>query len=859
MMPPRMPTDRHRRRTSIFSQAAEVAVALAIALPIAALGGALPIANWLLVVFAMAALALASLGAARQGQRLHWPLLAFALAGFAALCALQLLPLPQALLAALSPPAAELAQFALAPLGLTGPRPISLDPPATWRELAKHLSYLCLLLAAAQLARSQSARRRLLVVVGGLGLAVALVGLGHLLLGADALGGQVRFAQARPALLTPFGNSNHLAAFLTLGAGACLGAALSASARHWAWLWGLGYVLSGTALALSLSRGGIAFFVVGQLAFGLLLLRAHRERGGKVGSALELRAPRYVWAVTALLAAASAAAFIAYERIAQELSTADSLEKVWSSKVFLWPMFAGALPPFLWAGMGRGAFEGAFTRFHTEGGRAIFSHPESWPLQLGLELGLAGLLLGVFALWALASALRRARLGVVELAALCALLALGLHDLFDFSLELPATAAAAAVLAGLLVRPERDAPETFAQPPRPMALGAGAALAVSLLALWAGRSTFADAEGRLGELLAARAPAPEVQAAALPLISTHPTDYLLYAMVAQAYAAGPQASAANALAFANRALFLRPLDAESHRIAARALLRLGRRAQAMLEYRLAYAAGARHALEEAAKVARGVDELWAIIPPEPPPLRTLAMRLWALGRQEEALALLERAREQLADRVDAAPLWSLSAFYLSARGQVPDALSLVEEARRRQPHNEAIVLHHATVLVRAQRRPEAIALLAETLQRAVGSLEVALLLSRQLHAQGERTRAFEVLGRQRALQGRPADRARVLATEAELLRAEKRHAKALESYQLAARLAPSPSLHFAAAELLEQLRRPKEALRELEEAVRRLGREPARVGPWRERLTAQVQELEALREQVRALGEGALP
>ncbi|MFP2901598.1 hypothetical protein [Corallococcus sp. 4LFB] len=104
------------------------------------------------------------------------PLLAAPLVGGMVLCALQLVPLPPGLLAWVSPEAAALREDVLVPLGLTGWRPVSLEPSATWRELAKHLAYLLTFVAAVQVCRARASRQRLLAVLAFTGAAVAAVG-----------------------------------------------------------------------------------------------------------------------------------------------------------------------------------------------------------------------------------------------------------------------------------------------------------------------------------------------------------------------------------------------------------------------------------------------------------------------------------------------------------------------------------------------------------------------------------------------------------------------------------------------------------------------------------------------------------
>ncbi len=148
------------RRTSRYILGAEAALAGLVVFCPLALGGA---PTWVLgplVGLATLALVLAGMGARRQGHALHVPWLALPLLAGAALCLVQLIPLPAGLLGGVSPEAASLREFALVPLGLSSARPVSLEPPATWRELARYLAYALAFVAAVEVCRSRRSRRQ---------------------------------------------------------------------------------------------------------------------------------------------------------------------------------------------------------------------------------------------------------------------------------------------------------------------------------------------------------------------------------------------------------------------------------------------------------------------------------------------------------------------------------------------------------------------------------------------------------------------------------------------------------------------------------------------------------------------------
>src|SRR5690606_14396388 len=128
-----------------------------------------------------------------------------------------------------------------------------------------------------------------------------------------------------------------------------------------------------------------------------------------------------------------------------------------------------------------------------------------------------------------------------------------------------------------------------------------------------GRSTLDAATDALREAIAAGRPADEVRALAVARIDRHPAHWTPHALAAEAIA-GSSDTPAEALAFANRALFLHPHHGPTHRAAARALLRLGAREHAFVEYRLAARARDGGAVAEALSLARAHAERVSLTP-----------------------------------------------------------------------------------------------------------------------------------------------------------------------------------------------------------------------------------------------------
>jgi len=827
--PSSMPPPRAPRRPEPLRRGAELALLAGVAGPVLWLGGAPPGAAVLAALCCAAALAL--LVASDRG-RLSVPPLAFIPLAAAALCALQLVPLPPRLLALLSPPMGELQSFALAPLGLERWRPVSHDPSTTALALAGSLSAAAALIAAAGLCRSRRSRRLLAAGIGLAGVAVSLIGFGHELADAHSLFGIHRFQNSPLPFLTPFGNPNHLAAFATLATALLLGLAADAESRSWQVLWLGAAVATGASAFLSLSRGGIAFWCAGQAAVVLLVLRRKPSR--------QLVSSRALPLVLALGAVALVAGYLAFDRLSSELAGLDSVEKLRTSKVELWPMFSRpALAAWL-TGLGRGTFDLAFPRWQTAHSTLTFSfsYPENLVLQLATELGIpATLLLAGVAAWAMAKTFR-ADAPPVVLAAWAGVGALVLHDLFDFALELPACATSAAVALGIASGPWMEQRQATLAPWRALPVLATAALAM-VLALAQTRSTPAEAESQLAASALAQMAAPAHREQARSLVDRHPADAVLYRLAGWTEATRPGGQPRLALAWLNRALFLRPLDPDTHRVVARALFQLGAPQQALVEERLALESGADTAtvLNESLPRAPDAEALWALVGDTPAHVDVLVTALWAKGRRDDARELLDRAVETFEGRPEAAALIVTAARLRLEAGDAAGALELLQQAERA---GQEVALTRAGALVALGRRREAIQVLESAIARHPSDPELAFALAGNWLGENKPALARAALERLKPFLSGPGQRIQLLLAEAQTYRVEGRAVRALDLVQNAVRLAPTdPGLHHQAAELYESMQRPDEALREVEAAVR-LSEAPADAATvaWMERLRA---------------------
>lgn len=746
----------------------------------------------------------------------------------AVISALQLVPLPPSVLEVLSPRAAELRAFALVPLGVTDWRPISLDVPATLRELARALAVLAILFVALQLGRSERSRRRLFMTLALGGLAVALIGYGHLLAGQSReLFGVHRFAVG-PPFLTPFGNRNNLAGFLTLAGTAALGLALAERRREVALGWGVAALAMGVAVFLSFSRGGITSFVVTWVAVGALLLA--RRSGG-----LRAAAP---WVI--ILATLVFAGLLAFDQLVERAQSVGSAQGLQDSKLEFWPSFARAAWAFGGVGMGRGAFELGYAPFQERLLNFTFTYPENLVFQWWAEVGTpAVVVLTVLLLWVA----RRLWLGVrsttLELIALLGLSGLVLHDGVDFALELTGPLACAALVAGLLASADESAPRRAV---RLTTLGVAVGIAlVAFAAAWRGLPGHSSAEARLAE--AVERNDADVPRQARDLIRRHPADWVLYSLMARHEVT--RGSAANALAWVNRVLYLRPADARAHVAAGHALLRLGKRQQALLEFKSSFELGDKTALATALTVAAKDDAFERVLVSKRGWLTNAYGWFVARGDAAAGVHLLGVAlRDPPTDevRVEALLLLADAEAHAATPARALDYLAQLPESERDSARPDLI---RGFALWKSGQPDGAVQLLEARLVHEPGNVEVARLLIDVLVAQGRVPAARHVIERLRPFLDTQASRLSLSLTEARLWEAEGRWSKALELVQTASRAEPQRAdLHYWVATLFERLGATRSAVEALQEGRRVDTPEgAARQDAWLQRLNSSSRKL----------------
>jgi O-antigen ligase/tetratricopeptide (TPR) repeat protein len=606
--------------------------AVALAVAVLVLGGALRWAQAVVAVLIALALAV-QLGSRRRLTRLS-PLVAL-LGVTVVLTALQLIPLPAGLAAALDPVGDELRRDGAALVGAQPWRTISLDPAGTLGGLA----FLVTLLGGALLGlRLASSERGRYLVLGGValvcGLAAAVTGL-HTLIGAQRLYG-IYEPHVAPTVLGPLFNTNHLGGLMALGAVLSVGLMFyRRQATQLRVLWVVTGIGCATAALATESRGA----AIG-LGLGLATLLAAGVAGRLRTAADPLRRRPLVNQLPIAIVVGIGLALAVYASAGR---VADQIERTTlaeydhpMSKFAAWRSSLQLVEEAPWVGVGRGALEPAFTHVHEPSAFFTFSHLENEYVQAVVEWGIPGAIVVALALgWCVVTAGRRWRDGVLTAAALGACAAILFQSTVDFGVELlglalPVTLVAATLL-GVPLAETRARTGRAGRAAMILAL-AGAALALALPITQTVHEDHARLPGASPDELAR-------------IVARHPLDYLAFG---EAAAAGLSTGDPRAAKLLNHALRLHPSHPGLHRLAARMLAAGGHRSQAAVEYALAvHGSGApRPLIAEIVAQLPDAALAAAAIPLDAGRRATYVRALGELGRDDVALRWLERLIDQ---------------------------------------------------------------------------------------------------------------------------------------------------------------------------------------------------------------------
>jgi O-antigen ligase/tetratricopeptide (TPR) repeat protein len=520
----------------------------------------------------------------------------------------------------------------------------SYDPPATLVELAKLAGYFALGYSCVRLASIRRTRVWLAGIVAGVASLVAVVALVHQAVGADELYGAYR-PMLRPPVLGPLLNPNHLASLLAFSVPIALGLAVGSNgSRRGVWLIASGG-LAGTTL-LTASRGGAIGLVAG-LVVAIAILVLQRRAGT---DDTDRRTPLSFSLPTAVIAACAVVllAVLTAGDAARELA-ATSVDELHQphNKFQLWVRSTELLAHNQWLGVGRGAFEPAFTSI-ADTGSVTYTHVENGYLQAAVDWGVPGAVILLISIGIAARAgAKRWRHGPLEAGVLGAFASLIVHEVADFSIEMPPVAMSA-IVAGAILFPARlgtatdEAGERARAAPRKLVAIRAGLLALAAIVVVLALSPI----GRTAREDAARLAGVDDPAERLSLARDgahrHPADYVLAGRSAEAlFGLGDT----RAVKLVTRALALNPRHSGLHHLAGRMLARSQRPAQSAVEFAEA-ARWARDVGPIVADVLAVFDDPEAIaraLPAEPKQMWRIVQ---ALGDEKAgALAYAQRVAE----------------------------------------------------------------------------------------------------------------------------------------------------------------------------------------------------------------------
>lgn len=453
--------------------------------------------------------------------------------------------------------------------------PLSVDPAETIHEATRLLGALCLLCAWSTLRSRSGDSLRLAGLVVCSAVLVALLGalaaIGIKLPTPLAVSATGASRALWPAVLQ---NANHMAALLSVGAILSVGMMLQTDPqrrRQRMVTFMLSLLLLNLALLMTLSRAGILCGLLGQLL--VLLLADSPDLPTRRLRLWQMVLPSLLLCLVLLWLGPGTKLIDRFrEGLYGDLLSPGSKLWVWRESLPLWR-------EHLWLGIGRGALETALQVSPERAVQTRFTYLENEWLQTLLDYGIvAGLTLIALLCGAMWQSLRQ--LGQrkphppspVRRAALFALIALGLHNLFDFNLAIGALAIPALLLATLVQKPIGSISARWL-------IGPG--LATMILALWVQqRIPSHDADGSQLQQLASdpRTDSALLLQTASQALRRHPLDSYLSAVVA---ARLTEDRHPEAMRWINRALLQNPSDLLARATAARLLGRHGHTRQAL--------------------------------------------------------------------------------------------------------------------------------------------------------------------------------------------------------------------------------------------------------------------------------------
>jgi O-antigen ligase/tetratricopeptide (TPR) repeat protein len=429
---------------------------------------------WSELVVATLAATLAVLLAARwivNKEPLSWTWAYVPMGLFVLLLTIQIVPLPAAWVAAVSPQTLQLKSELLADLpdkaALLERTTLSFYPHATARDLRLVLIASVVFLAVVNVYRRPEQVKRLLTTVAGVGGLVAAVAILQNVSGAKEIYWSI-YTSARPTA-GPFVNYNNFSQFINLSIGAGLALLLiyqreiergggsgteawGESERRTRWIWWLGGMIAAGVVSvfLSTSRMGVMATMAAGLLAALLIHFRRRAAGQKGGVGGWVLAPIGLVVFAALL-------WAGFDKVYDRLATLNKFERLEGGRWQTLQDLPAIYRQFPMIGIGSGAHETFYPMHDRHSDGRATAHVENDYAQVLEETGAIGAaLVALFLVVVLANLVRALRASSVSTRVTAIGLAFGLaavliHSASDFGQRLPAVACLSAVTCGLLV------------------------------------------------------------------------------------------------------------------------------------------------------------------------------------------------------------------------------------------------------------------------------------------------------------------------------------------------------------------------------------------------------------------------
>ena len=604
--------------------------------------------------------------------------------------AMQLIPMPSSIVELLSPHRWDLAvsnarAWKTEPAGLL---PFSYDPPGTLVELVKLCGYFAFAYVCFWLAASSAGRRWLMTAVALVGGAMAFTALAHGLVGADKLYGVYTPDFHPPRFMGPLLNPNHMAGLLAFSTPIAIGMAVAMRGHKRLAFMGIAFLTGGVTF-LTQSRGGAISVVVASAATGALLF-LQKRRGDQAAEVEDVvGVPKHVVVPATIMMACGLSLLVAITAggVAQELSSTTTEQLSGETyKLEAWRSSKNMMGRHWMTGVGRGAFEFAFTRDHPASGIKTYSHIENEYLQTLLDWGVpVAAALGILATLIALAAARRRFVGPMEAGALGGMISLALHNFIDFNLEFPAVALPALAALAILL-PAKLKETRSPRRRRMMAFGglAGALVVLAVAASPLGRRAQAEVDDLDDDLEVSKGLVPhELVERAEDITERHPADYIAFGQAARVLVAKGDRRAVDVV---NRSLDLNPQHPGLHWLAAQMLASTTQgHEQALIEYGLALGnteaprAILADMLVRFTDVGKAAQALPAIadVQANAALAPRIMIELSVLQRNDVALAWAERLHKALPDSAEMA---GLVADYAILLGKFDQALIAAQQA-----------------------------------------------------------------------------------------------------------------------------------------------------------------------------------